>query len=523
MMAHGAFGRVLISIIVVCTLVFVGCSREDLSDKERAEVMSVFYTGLEFKSDPYVRAETLRMLEVLADPGLASLAEPLVQDPSPMVRMAAVRVLLKSEHPQARQRAMAAFNSGKELEKIALLRSAIELGNEPLRRTLIERALRASEPRVRTLAFEHGPLVRFDEALAKGQSELLARDLIPEMNNFVEDEDDQLAATALSRVIEGGQGDRAQPLIERFQNERESVERRVGTGRTLIRAKVKDALPVFEAILEEEAQFDAEVIGVPQRRRDPAIVRTALLGAAALGDATLVPRVQEMLDGADVDETIEILEALAANSSTEATVSLRIALRDARVNVRRPAIRLYASREDAQPDALIGAMSRHEDMESQTMIAHILATRFAEAWSTSLRKHLESGDERRIETTLALLRRVIRTEEQFALLATLAEPLRILAKEENEANAMLASYLLLKMPEAKDLSGLMNRQADMETWYAYLEYLVSNPSKEQLPLLRENLYADLFALRLMSAAGLWALFPSKLVPGQDSQQGDGEE
>jgi hypothetical protein len=431
-----------------------------------------------------------------------------------VVRIAAIRVLIKSEDPQARQRALAAFNGGTEREKIALLRSALELGNEPFRRTFIERALRASEPRVRTLAFEHGPLVGFDEALAKGQTELLRRELIAEMNNFVHDEDDQLAATALSRVIEAGQIDRAQPLIERFQNEREPIERRVAAGRTLARAQVSDALPVFEAILEEDAQFDAQVIGVPQRRTDRAIVRTALLGAAALGDATLVPRVQEMLDGAGVDETIEILEALAANPSPEAAVSLRIALRDARLHVRRPAIRLYASREDARPGALIGAMSRDEDMKSQTMIAHLLATRFPEPWSMNLRQHLESGDERRIEATLVLLRRVIGTEEQFAVLETLREPLRTLAEGAQQGNAMLATYLLLKMPGGENISGLIHRAADVETSYAYLEYLVSNPSREQLPLLRENLNADLFALRLMSAAGLWALFPGPIIAAQ---------
>jgi hypothetical protein len=241
-------------------------------------------------------------------------------------------------------------------------------------------------------------------------------------------------------------------------------------------------------------------------------VRTALLGSAALGDDTLVPRLQQMLDGADVEETIELLEALAASDSAEAAVSLRIALRDARPNVRRPAIRLYAARKDAQPDALIGAMTRQDDVEAQNLIAHILARQFPDAWARSLRQHLESGDERRMDTTLSQLRRVIRTEEQFEVLEKVKAPLLAIARGENREQATRAAFLLYRLPDSEDFSELMKGEVEPETWYAYMEHLVSHPSKDHLPVLREHLFADLYAYRLVSAAALWSLFPGKVKP-----------
>ncbi|MFU8802679.1 MAG: hypothetical protein ACNA8W_02620 [Bradymonadaceae bacterium] len=492
--------------LLISSLVWSGCTDGELSDDERAEVMRIFHTGLELEKDPYVRAETLRILEILADPHLAELAEARVQDSAPVARVAALRVLMRTEHPQARQRSLAAFNSGSEREKLAILRAALDVGNEPLRRTLTERALRAPEPRVRALAFESGPLPRFEEALAAGNTDLLNRTLIPEIGKFIEDDDDYLASLALSKLIEAGETDRARPLLERFENEQETVERRVTAARALMRARVQEARPLFEAVLAASDDFDVEAIGVPKRRIDAAIIRASLLGATGLGNAELISPTQDLLKGADVAESIEVLEALAANPSSEAAVSLRIALRDARTNLRRPAIRLYADRKDAQADALFGAM-RHDDIESQKMIAEILATRFADEWKIHLAQRLQN--EQLVDATLTLLRDVIRSEEEFAVLAQLKEPLLEIAGGEERTRSALASYLLFRMPGGENLSGVMTRQGDLETWYAYMEYLITQESREHVPIFRENLYADLYGLRLMSAAGLWAVFPSK--------------
>ena len=64
-----------------------GCEDEATVDEDdRAQINRIFQTGVDQKDDAFVRAETLRVLELLQDPRLNGFAEPRLNDPSPMVR-----------------------------------------------------------------------------------------------------------------------------------------------------------------------------------------------------------------------------------------------------------------------------------------------------------------------------------------------------------------------------------------------------------------------------------------------------
>ncbi|RVU46862.1 HEAT repeat domain-containing protein [Lujinxingia sediminis] len=502
------YSVLLRTLIVMGLAVVMACSPESLREGEKETIDAILRSGLEMGDDPFVRAETLRALELIDDARVVELAEPLLDDSSPMVRVAALRLMILHDHPRARQEAMASYNRADDAEKRLIVATALELGSDTLRRTMIGRALRAEDPRQRRMAFEAGPYATVEALQQAGDETTLRRTALPELGGFVEDPDPDIAAMALARLTEAGQPDRAHAFIERFADAKQPLEARLDAGRILVRSRSQMARETFAELLERAGVYDAETLGLPQRRIDPQLVRVAALGLTALGDETYVANAQEYLRGAEVEPTIEVLSALATNPSDDAAVSLRIAMRDAREPVRRAAINLYAARDDAQPDALISAM-RIDDFESRKLIAGQLVERFAQAWQETLSARLQN--EEQAAETLRTLQMVLRTENELELIvAPLTPRLEALAASSNAEVAALAAYLLLRVDADGELPEAIRASTDPQTRQAYLEYLATSETPARyLDELRANLFEDLFVLRLFAAAGMWRAFPDQ--------------
>src|SRR5690554_7198786 len=113
-------------LLIGCLLLFcvgaLSCDETQFGEQERREVNTVLSTGVGFSSDPYVQAETLRVLELIGNPALNHHAEALVErSPSPMVRVAALRILLANDYKDIRRVAVRSFNEAKTPEKMAIL------------------------------------------------------------------------------------------------------------------------------------------------------------------------------------------------------------------------------------------------------------------------------------------------------------------------------------------------------------------------------------------------------------------
>lgn len=511
---------------MLAVFLWTGCNSQKLTEEERTEIMRVFRTGVEKKDDAYVRVETLRFLEMLADPALNHFAEPGIQDKSPAVRVAALRVLLKTEHEQLRQHTIALFNKAEDAEKLAIVYAVMELGDPTLQRILLDRAVRSSNSRLRLLAFENGLIARVEEALAEKNTDALRQILLPELGAFLDHEDEHIAALALQKLVHAGESDRATVLIEQLSDAQETIELRLRAARILTASQLSSRdlptlLPAFNALIEAfDAPFDSRR-GVHQRRLDPRLVRVAILGSTALDDPTHIARAQAYLDGADTQETMEVLSALARNSTAEAAVSLRVAMRHSHAGVRRHAVLLYSQREDARADALISAM-RHDDFETQKQLAKILSTpRFSQEWSNHLAVQLQNPTF--VDETLTRLRNVLSTPEELAALQPVRETLEKLADdhtynpatdapeeiEKKPRRAALAAYLLIQITDAKDSRRIVNEHLDHETRYAYLEHLIEHEPLAHVEAFRHHFKDDLFALRLASSTGLWMALGKK--------------
>ncbi len=513
----------LLIAVVVVLATLPGCGEPSLSSSEQIVLRDIFRSGLEMQSDPFVRAETLRAMTLTGDPELADHVEPLLSDSSPMVQVAAFRKIVSTDHRSARQRAMYLFNRSDEAVQYQILDASLTYGSDTLQRTMLERALRVDSSRLRLRALQDGLLRDIEQAREDGDEEQLRHELLPELSRYVDDEDPEIAAIALATLTEAGQYDRADAFIERLADDSNSTEDRIDAARTLVFARVERAREIYTEILDDVGAYDPDTLGIPDRRIDERLLRLAVLGETILGNPEFVDPAMTYLDGAESSETVEVLEVLAANPSPDASIALRTHMRDANPTVRRRAIALYGERDDVRPDALIGAL-RHDDYESQRMLVGFLSDQFADSWVDYLDGRLDDGDPDTVERTLRMMQTVLRNDHEFRTIAPLQNRLENLAtgesggfdipteqeddalSEQLESIANIAAYLLFRVSDEGAFQEVIRQNPDPQTRYAYLEHLVNHDPHEHIGILRQYLYDDIYALRLMAATGLWIAF-----------------
>lgn len=498
---------------LVCTIAlsigFACSDKDELNESEAAAINTVFKTGVGFERDAYVRAETFRVLEVLADPALAIYTAPGLDDRVPMVRLAALRAMLASKSPDATNAAARVFSRGSNDEKHVVLAAVAEYDDGPSRRELLGRALRSTDPRLRQLAFRANVLDRVDRAAAAKDQKALDNNLFPELGRYVGlDKDPVLASLAVRKFLDLNQTDRIAPLVAALSNSRSPLETRVRAAQILVHAKAAEAEPAFQKLLDEHAAVLADdSLGLPGEVVPPALLRLAVLGSVAGGSQKQVKRAQAYMNNVSEEDATEVLEALGSNPSADAAVTLKVAMQDSRRSVRLRAIELYQLREDADARALIGAV-KGADYETQKRLAGVLNARFQKEWVAEIEKQLYRTSE--LERTLELLRDVVTNEgEAKGLVVPLRPILEKIQNSEEGRRAALASYLLAITSSAANDAEVAAEKLDDPTRYAYLEYLVRTNPEKHVATFRKYLYDDLYVVRLMSAAGLWRVLGAK--------------
>lgn len=510
-------------LVIYCLLLLgvgaLGCEEKKFGEAERRDVETVLSSGVGFSSDPYVQAETLRVLEIIGKPSLNHYAEELVESsPAAMVRVAAIRVLLANDYKNIRPVAVRGFNAGETAEQAAILEAVTEYGSTRLRRVLTARALNSSDPELRRAAFEQGPLGRLRQAQEQKKTAYLQNTLFPEIGQFIEDSDPVLAATALRALIDAGEVERAEPLLAMLRDRGAPREKRLAAAEILGRARVPGAVGSFEEILKS-VRVNSTGRWVVPARIDTELVRAATLGLVANGKTELLTQAQAYLENADVLESIEVLAALSANPSEDAAITLKVAMQDARPAVRDVAIELYAEHKFAEASAFMEMMPQ-SDLDARRRLAVELAEHYPAEWAKDISSKLgkEAG---RLET-LELLRDVVQSEAQNKVLQHLQQPLVELASGGQDEENALAALLLLRVKDDAQTRALVAAVEEPATHYAYLEHLVRHAPRENVDYFRENLhFGDLYAIRLMSAAGMLLAFEAGAA--EKAEPSDGAE
>lgn len=493
------------SISLLCLLLVLasgalsGCDEQRAAEAERQEVQQMLQTGAELSVDPYMQAETMRVLNIINQPALNHLAEPLVSDKSPpMVRVAALRVLLANDFKDAQNLVSARFERAEPPEQHAILEAVHQLGSARLLRVLVSRALNSPDPDLRRDAFSRGPLARLREAQRQEKTIYLRDTLFPELGQFIDEEDPALAAMALNALLLAGEEERAEPLLKTLNDATEPSKKRIAAAKILAAAGVEEAKPAFQRILRSVRVSSTGELVLP-RRIDQDLVRQATLGMVALGDEAYIQPVQKYLEKADADQTLEVLRALSKNPAEDALISLKVAMHHARPRVRDQAIELYLAHPEAQAKDLIEVMDR-SNFETQIRLAHALSDAYPREWARHLSAQL--NDPESSLKPLELLWNTLLLEPQHALLEHLQEPLQALARGEHEAAAPRAALLLVMLDDDPALHELLRAEDNPRIRYAYLEYLAREAPRENIDFFRQNLRTDLHTLRLMSAAGI---------------------
>lgn len=515
------FRRLILGLFIL--LIAVSCRDDAEIDESDLDLINrVFKTGTEHPDDPFVRAETLRVLAHLEDPNLAALAKAAENDPSPMVRVAALRMLLRSGAPNGRQTALKAFGRSKRDERLQVLNAVLEYGSAPLKREVTARALRGSDPATRRIAFENGLLRRVDDAVAAEKDKYLERNLYPELARYVDRKNVTVGALALKKFVDLGQEERAEPLIRIFEREDMATEERVKAAQVLAGGHAKSAEPAFMKIVNDyDKSLKDESLGIPGKVIPQELIRAAVIGAAGAGNTEIVPRAKQYLKNATLNETLEILEALERNPSEDAALTLKVAMQDAREEIRSRAIQLYQQREDVDPNALIKSMVG-TSYTTQRKLALLLMTSYLDVWVESLHKRLDRQSE--IQPTLRMLRDVLLTREEVGkVISPLSDRLTEVMSSEKGERAALAAYLLAINAETNtdEEIATLDKKLDESTRYAFLEFQMRERHSTSVKLFRTYINADLYAMRLVSAAGLWKL-RAKTAPAKDGEAEEAE-
>jgi hypothetical protein len=109
-----------------------------------------------------------------------------------------------------------------------------------------------------------------------------------------------------------------------------------------------------------------------------------------------------------------------------------------------------------------------------------------------------------IDATLRLLRAVVTSKEDaLRVLQPVRAELSELSSDPKEDRAQLARYLLMIADVDKAADETLVAQLDPETLYAFLEFASKTAPDVHQAIFKKYFYGDLFAIRLVCAAGLW--------------------
>gem|GEM_PF-2974290 len=541
---RGALRRLPATMIALCVvMVLVSCRADSLSESEQQEVHDIVMSGLQMELDEYVRAETLRAIDLAGDPDMAAEAIAHTDDRSPMVQIAALRTLLRSETlDQPHRTALHAYNQAHaEDQRLQILEIVLRDGDQTTRRAVLDRARDADSQQLRLRALEGGLLGEIEDARQEERRDDLEREFIPQLDDYLDEDSPRIAATALRALLDSGRTNRADPFLETFGDDSLDADERLEAGRILMLARVDEARDLFAAVLADAD--DPDQPGIPDQPVDGRLVRISVLGMTILGDTDYVDAARRQIGDADVDETLDIIDALAHNPSEEAAISLRSDIRGVHSTIRRHAIPRYAQRDDAEADVLISTLG-NDDFETRRLSLSYLSERFSDEWIEDLQRNLSTSNPDRVERTLRILQQLLRAGEKLETVAEVSDHLEELAAgerfdgdvdgddedteqlEQAETIRNLSAYVLFRVSgDEGSFQEIMTDNPEPQTRAAYLEYLATHQPREHADILRDHLYDDLYVMRLFAATGLWNAFSdtAQWPSAAEAEESDAEE
>jgi HEAT repeat protein len=492
-----------------------------VGQREFNQLQKIVETGLSIDDDPFVRAETARVLGLMGNSPFVDRLDSLARDDAAMVRVAAVEALMRVDPKEGQRQMMVRFNEGTESERIALVDVALKHAEPKAQRELLWRAIQDSHGRaLRLHAFREGLMPMVDAALKDGRRSHVEQLFVPKMAQYLDRRDPVLAGPVLELMLRLEQTDRADPLVEELQNRGASLTKRLRAARILREARAQSAEPAYRAILNRaDVRNMGTRLALPEKSVDKKLVRAAVLGLAALGHEGVVDQAKAYMKNASVAEYIDVLEALSAHPSDAARLSLKLAMVDARAPLRHRAIELYSGREGASVEPLIDVLTDQNfdngERATRGVVAKALVEEFDQEWVPRLRNRLSSQEG--VEPALDLLAAMMERAEGAGPVEALKETLMgIAGGRGSEAATAKAASLLVALADQPEVTDVIRDVDHVRARYAFLEHLVRTDPEAHLDYLFRHFYIqdrslNYYGIRLMSGAGLWLARGSEMA------------
>ena len=421
-------------------------------------------------SEPWVRAEAVRLLAVAQVPSLESALLSAVNDSDPLVRASAMEQLLPSGNRTAQDALLAAMRSAELDERVRLFRLAIRQGTERFSAeaaTFIVRE-RAWETRLAALVELRDSAILLDPAV---RDQLLSDPRL------------EVADAAFAYLAER----EPEVALERVLTELRSTDltRRTATLRTARHLTHADLWPSMRAVATYgpvEQQFAARCV----------------LGR--LGDSSVEEALRSViLTGSDEDAGLA-LRAISSIRTERAQLQASRHIDDPRANVRRAALDVLLQRGVgaaelerflADPDPTIGRLAMSAIIASDATRAAAIARRQLEGENQELR-------------VLLSLHQTAQQQDISAVLAALQDVLIQLVESPQDDVASVALRLLRGVETAEDTL-LRVAQAGDQSLYSGLERAMELPTENMRPVLLHALTHDLRMVRYAAALALLKL------------------
>lgn len=428
--------------------------------------------------EPWLRAETVRLLGLSPDPSHGAKLRSMLQDRSVLVQNACLESLVAQGSQQAENAVLDTMIRGTSTQKIQLLDLLFQRGTQRLRQEAVQRALRDVDVSVRLSAIR-----RMTQA----------RVAIPsnEVERFLVDSDSSIRFAAFAHMAATRPTEALDEVLRRLRAA-DLAQRRTGLEFGAI-LPAPDLWPLMRSVATRGETNDR-------------VLAWRVLGT--MGDPIAEDPLRNMVLTADDEEAARALTALTAIPSERAHAQAGRHRRDPRPAVRRAAFEAMTRLN--YPLAEIEAWLEDPDPQIGTLALVQLQERDPGWAASAVGRTLQRAASP--ATVLASLHRASRDHDIRPLLREALQPLRQLSGSGSPEAASLATRLVLQVVDPLQEMPRIREQDRVAARYALLEHAIATRDARYLPLYEEAMQTDIRLLRTAAAIGLQTLDPAARAP-----------
>jgi hypothetical protein len=424
-------------------------------------------------ADPseWVRAEAARLAGQVPERVAQDDYRALLQDPSALVRSAALEAFIRAGSSAGNDLALRALLTGTPGVRIQLLELVVRTGNDSLRRDALLQALRDGSPDVRAAA-----IARLAPARVS-----VARDQI---DRLLADTDRSVVDATIRHLAAADPHAASEAVLSRLRSNSADI-RAEG-----MRLATSLAIPALWPQLRSLART-----GAPEQRT------LALFALGQLGDPSVEGDLRGIILNGTALDAARALEAVSYIDTPTAREQPLRQRRDSRVAVRRAAFHAMARLEapvpefesffaDPDPELLRLAMVEVQRRDPERA-ARLVVRAIAEAADPA--------------SLMVALERAATEADLTALLRGATSLLAQVAGASNQDAAYTATRLLLRIESVADVSARLAQPPEPAALYALLESTLTRPDPSFSALYAEGAEHELFLVRFAASAGIAAL------------------